>query len=183
MAAIELRQVSKFYGPGPAAVADATLEVRDGEFMILLGPSGCGKSTTLRMIAGLESVSSGEVRIGGKRVNELAPRDRNIAVVFQSYALYPHMTVGENLAFGLKMHKLAKPEIEKRVAEVAAMLGIATQPIPAWIAPASPPRSRAGSASGSPSAGPSCASPPPSCSTSRSPISMPGFAPICASSW
>ena len=77
------------------------------------------------MIAGLESVSSGEVRIGGKRVNELAPRDRNIAVVFQSYALYPHMTVGENLAFGLKMHKLAKPEIEKRVSEVAAMLGIA----------------------------------------------------------
>ena len=125
MAAIELRQVSKFYGPGPAAVADATLEIRDGEFMILLGPSGCGKSTTLRMIAGLESVSSGEVRIGGKRVNELAPRDRNIAVVFQSYALYPHMTVGENLAFGLKMHKLAKPEIEKRVSEVAAMLGIA----------------------------------------------------------
>jgi multiple sugar transport system ATP-binding protein len=125
MAAIELRQVSKFYGPGPAAVADATLEIRDGEFMILLGPSGCGKSTTLRMIAGLESVSSGEVRIGGKRVNELAPRDRNIAVVFQSYALYPHMTVGENLAFGLKMHKLAKPEIERRVSEVAAMLGIA----------------------------------------------------------
>jgi ABC-type sugar transport system ATPase subunit len=125
MAAIELRQVSKFYGAGPPAVADASLEIRDGEFMILLGPSGCGKSTTLRMIAGLESVSSGEVRIGGKRVNELAPRDRNIAVVFQSYALYPHMTVGENLAFGLKMHKLAKPEIETRVSEVAAMLGIA----------------------------------------------------------
>jgi multiple sugar transport system ATP-binding protein len=124
MAAIELKQVSKFYGAGPAAVAEASLEIRDGEFMILLGPSGCGKSTTLRMIAGLESVSSGEIRIGGRRVNELAPRDRNIAVVFQSYALYPHMTVGENLAFGLKMHKLPRAEIEKRVAEVAAMLGI-----------------------------------------------------------
>src|SRR5262245_53858014 len=126
MAAIELRQVSKSYGSGPPAVADATLEIRDGEFMILLGPSGCGQSTPLRMIAGLESVSGGEIRIGGKRVNELAPRDRNIAVVFQSYALYPHMTVGENLAFGLKMHKMPRPAIEKRVREVAGLLGISS---------------------------------------------------------
>ncbi len=124
MAAIELDRVSKLYG-GTAAVKEVSLEIGDGEFMILLGPSGCGKSTTLRMVAGLESVSGGEVRIGGRRVNELAPRDRNIAVVFQSYALYPHMSVAENLAFGLKMHKLPRPEIERRVREVAAMLDIA----------------------------------------------------------
>jgi multiple sugar transport system ATP-binding protein len=125
MAAIELDRVSKTYGANVRAVEDASLEVRDGEFMILLGPSGCGKSTMLRMVAGLESVTSGEVRIAGKRVNELAPRDRNIAVVFQSYALYPHMTVGENLAFGLKMHRQPRPVIERRVREVAAMLDIA----------------------------------------------------------
>src|SRR5712692_6644562 len=123
MAAIELRHVTKLYGSRIPAVLDANLEIRDGEFMILLGPSGCGKSTTLRMIAGLESVSEGEVYIGGHLVNELAPRDRNIAVVFQSYALYPHMSVAENLAFGLKMHKRPAGEIETRVREVAAMLG------------------------------------------------------------
>jgi multiple sugar transport system ATP-binding protein len=124
MAAIELRHVSKMYGNQVPAVLDANLDVRDGEFMILLGPSGCGKSTTLRMIAGLESVSEGEIHIGGRVVNELAPRERNIAVVFQSYALYPHMTVAENLAFGLKMHKRPVSEIETRVREASAMLGI-----------------------------------------------------------
>jgi len=124
MAAIELRHLSKFYGNQIAAVLDANLEIHDGEFMILLGPSGCGKSTTLRMIAGLESVSEGEVHIGGRLVNELAPRDRNIAVVFQSYALYPHMTVAENLAFGLKMHKRPTAEIANRVRDVSTMLGI-----------------------------------------------------------
>jgi multiple sugar transport system ATP-binding protein len=125
MAAIELKGVSKFYGPKIAAVVDASLAVRDGEFMILLGPSGCGKSTVLRMVAGLESVSAGEVHIGGRLVNQLAPRDRNIAVVFQSYALYPHMTVGQNLAFGLKMHSRPQQEIEARVKEVSGLLGIA----------------------------------------------------------
>jgi multiple sugar transport system ATP-binding protein len=125
MAAIELKGLSKFYGPKIAAVVDASLAVRDGEFMILLGPSGCGKSTVLRMIAGLESVSAGEVHIGGRLVNQLAPRDRNIAVVFQSYALYPHMTVGQNLAFGLKMHSRPQQEIEARVKEVSGLLGIA----------------------------------------------------------
>ena len=95
MADIKLEHISKSYPPDVKAVDDVNLHIRDGEFMILLGPSGCGKSTTLRMIAGLESITSGDVRIGGKRVNEIAPRDRNIAVVFQSYALYPHMTVGE----------------------------------------------------------------------------------------
>ncbi len=124
MAAIGLRHVSKMYGNQVPAVLDANLDIRDGEFMILLGPSGCGKSTTLRMIAGLESVSEGEIHIGGRVVNELAPRERNIAVVFQSYALYPHMTVAENLAFGLKMHKRPIGEIETRVREASAMLGI-----------------------------------------------------------
>jgi len=124
MADIELRNVSKSYGGRLAAVQDVNLHIRDGEFMIFLGPSGCGKSTTLRMIAGLENISSGELYIGGRLMNAVAPRDRNIAVVFQSYALYPHMTVAENLAFGLKMHKRPKAEIEERVKRVSAMLGI-----------------------------------------------------------
>ena len=124
MAAIELRGVTKSYGK-VAAVVDASLQVADGEFMILLGPSGCGKSTVLRMIAGLESVTAGEVHIGGRLVNALAPRDRNIAVVFQSYALYPHMTVADNLAFGRKMHGRPRQEIESRVKEVSGLLGIA----------------------------------------------------------
>ena len=116
MAAIELRHLSKFYGNQIAAVLDANLEIHDGEFMILLGPSGCGKSTTLRMIAGLESVSEGEVHIGGRLVNELAPRDRNIAVVFQSYALYPHMTVAENVDY-------VYPKTDKRRPFVLSMQG------------------------------------------------------------
>ncbi|MDY0884458.1 ABC transporter ATP-binding protein [Dongia soli] len=124
MADIELRNVSKRYTNRVAAVEDVNLHIRDGEFMIFLGPSGCGKSTTLRMIAGLENISGGELFIGGKRMNDVAPRDRNIAVVFQSYALYPHMTVAENLAFGLKMHKRPQNEIEERVKRVSAMLGI-----------------------------------------------------------
>src|ERR1700758_5488885 len=119
MAAIELRKVSKFYAGDVPAVIGADLAVRDGEFMILLGPSGCGKSTALRMIAGLESVSQGEGYIDGQMVNDLAPRERNIAVVFQSYALYPHMTVAENLAFGLKMHNRPLAEIRQRVGRVS----------------------------------------------------------------
>ncbi|HVM82761.1 MAG TPA: ABC transporter ATP-binding protein, partial [Candidatus Binatia bacterium] len=123
MASIALNNVSKLYGR-VAAVADVTLQVKDGEFMILLGPSGCGKSTVLRMIAGLESVTSGEVFIGDEMVNDVAPKDRNVAVVFQSYALYPHMSVGQNLAFGLRMHEVPNAEIETRVREVAEMLDI-----------------------------------------------------------
>ncbi len=110
MASIALQDVSKTYGK-VTAVADVSLQVNDGEFMILLGPSGCGKSTVLRMIAGLESVSGGEVFIGDAMVNDVAPKDRNVAVVFQSYALYPHMSVGQNLAFGLKMHDVPRAEI------------------------------------------------------------------------
>ena len=123
LASIALQDVSKTYGK-VTAVADVSLQVNDGEFMILLGPSGCGKSTVLRMIAGLESVSSGEVFIGDAMVNDMAPKDRNVAVVFQSYALYPHMSVGQNLAFGLKMHDMPRAEIEQRVRRVAQMLGI-----------------------------------------------------------
>jgi len=124
MASIELRHVTKRYGQAVTAVRDVSLEIRDGEFMILLGPSGCGKSTALRMIAGLESITEGEIYVGGRLVNDVAPRDRDIAVVFQNYALYPHMTVAENLAFGLKMHGRSAAEIGPQVQRVAAMLGI-----------------------------------------------------------
>jgi len=106
------------------AVDSINLEVRDREFMVLVGPSGCGKSTTLRMIAGLEEATAGSIAIDGRRVNDVPPRDRDIAMVFQNYALYPHMTVFENLAFGLKLRKVAAPEIDRRVREAASMLGL-----------------------------------------------------------
>ncbi|TKI06140.1 ABC transporter ATP-binding protein [Martelella alba] len=124
MASIELQQVSKIYHNSQYSVRDVNLKIKDGEFVIFLGPSGCGKSTTLRMIAGLESITSGELRINGENVNRVAPRDRNIAVVFQSYALYPHMTVAENMAFGLKMRGTPAAAIREKVAETAAMLGL-----------------------------------------------------------
>jgi multiple sugar transport system ATP-binding protein len=126
LASIALQGVSKSYGK-VTALDDVTLQVNDGELMVVLGPSGCGKSTMLRMIGGLESVSSGDVFIGDAMVNGVAPKDRNLAIVFQSYALYPHLTVGQNLAFGLKMHKTPRPEIEKRVRRVAEILDIAAQ--------------------------------------------------------
>ena len=110
MAQIELVHLSKVYGGDVIAVRDLNLEVEEGEFVVLVGPSGCGKTTALRMIAGLEEISSGEIRIGGKVVNDLAPRDRDIAMVFQNYALYPHKTVYDNLAFGLRMRKVPKEE-------------------------------------------------------------------------
>jgi len=106
------------------AVRDVNLTIRDKEFIVLVGPSGCGKSTTLRMVAGLEEITSGEIYIGDRLVNDLPPKDRDIAMVFQNYALYPHMTVYDNMAFGLKMRKFPKPEIEKRVREAAEILGI-----------------------------------------------------------
>ncbi|GAA5079547.1 multiple sugar transport system ATP-binding protein [Thermocatellispora tengchongensis] len=124
MASIVLSNVDKIYAGGVKAVNNLNLEIKDGEFMVLVGPSGCGKSTALRMIAGLEDISGGEIAIGGKVVNHLPPKDRDIAMVFQNYALYPHMTVEENLAFGLKLRKMPKPEIQKRVAEAAKMLGL-----------------------------------------------------------
>src|ERR687890_608467 len=109
MARIELDHVTKRYPGGVPAVNDLTPEIADGEFMVLVGPSGSGKTTALRMIAGLEELTSGEIRIGGRVVNDLPPKDRDIAMVFQNYALYPHLTVEENLAFGLQLHKIPKP--------------------------------------------------------------------------
>jgi multiple sugar transport system ATP-binding protein len=124
---IELIGVTKRYADGTVAVRDLDLRIEDGEFMILVGPSGCGKSTTLRMIAGLETVSSGELRIGGKLVNDRTPAQRDVAMVFQSYALYPHMTVAKNMGFALKKAGLPSEEIQRRVSEAAELLGIADQ--------------------------------------------------------
>ncbi|MCC7111798.1 MAG: ATP-binding cassette domain-containing protein [Deltaproteobacteria bacterium] len=123
MAAISLQGIEKRYGE-VQVVKRLDLEIADGELVVLVGPSGCGKSTTLRMIAGLESVSGGALLIDGVRVNDTPPVDRDIAMVFQSYALYPHMSVRENIAFGLRMRKLAASEIEARVVEAAASLGL-----------------------------------------------------------
>ncbi|WP_446210436.1 ABC transporter ATP-binding protein [Micromonospora sp. IBSANI012] len=122
MADIVLDKVSKRFPDGTVAVQDVDLEIADGEFVILVGPSGCGKSTTLNMIAGLEDISSGELRIAGQRVNDKAPRDRDIAMVFQSYALYPNMTVRENMAFPLRLQKLDKETINQKVDEAAKVL-------------------------------------------------------------
>src|SRR5437868_11500475 len=121
MSSVEFVDVHKRYGD-TNIVKGVSLTVGAGEFLVLVGPSGCGKSTCLRMIAGLEEITSGELRIEGKRVNELPPRDRDIGMVFQSYALYPHMNVYENLAFGLTLRKMPKPEIDSRVNEAAKML-------------------------------------------------------------
>src|SRR6185295_730819 len=124
MAEVSLQSVSKVYPGGFSAVRDLSLDIADGEFVALVGPSGCGKTTTLRMIAGLEDISAGQVRIGGRVVNDVQPRDRDIAMVFQNYALYPHMTVERNLSFALKMRKVPKAEIRRRVGEAARVLGI-----------------------------------------------------------
>ncbi len=124
MAEISLEGVTKVYGQDVVAVDDIDLGIRDGEFMVLLGPSGCGKSTTLRMIAGLEEITSGELRIGGRLMNHVDPAERDLAIVFQNYALYPHMTVAGNLAFGLRLRKVYGAEITRRIHETAATLGI-----------------------------------------------------------
>ena len=124
MASLSLRNVYKRYPGGVTAVSDFNLEIKDKEFIILVGPSGCGKSTTLRMVAGLEEISEGEVYIGDRLVNDVAPKDRDIAMVFQNYALYPHMTVYDNMAFGLKLRKTPKDEIKRRVEEAARILDI-----------------------------------------------------------
>ncbi|MFT3951758.1 MAG: sn-glycerol-3-phosphate ABC transporter ATP-binding protein UgpC [Oscillospiraceae bacterium] len=124
MASVSLREIYKKYAGGVIAVSDFNLEIKDKEFIILVGPSGCGKSTTLRMIAGLEEISEGELYIGDRLVNDIAPKDRDIAMVFQNYALYPHMTVFENMAFGLKLRKVPKDEIARKVEEAARILDI-----------------------------------------------------------
>ena len=122
MAQIVLDDVTKRFPDGTEAVKHMDLQVEDGEFMILVGPSGCGKSTALRMIAGLEDISEGELRIGGRVVNTLSPKERDIAMVFQNYALYPHKTVRENMGFALKIQKVKKEEIDRRVREAAEIL-------------------------------------------------------------
>ena len=124
MASVSLKNVYKIYDGGVTAVTDFNLEIADKEFIILVGPSGCGKSTTLRMIAGLEEISKGELYIGETLANDVAPKDRDIAMVFQNYALYPHMTVFDNMAFGLKLRKTPKDEIKRRVEEAARILDI-----------------------------------------------------------
>lgn len=124
MASVVLKNIYKKYPGGVTAVNDFNLNIADKEFIVLVGPSGCGKSTTLRMVAGLEEITSGELLIDGKLVNDIAPKDRDIAMVFQNYALYPHMTVFENMAFGLKLRKTPKGEIKKRVTEAARILEI-----------------------------------------------------------
>jgi len=123
MGQVVLKGINKFYD-SVHAVKDVNLQIRDKEFVVFVGPSGCGKTTTLRMIAGLEAISSGDISIDGNVVNQLAPMDRDIAMVFQNYALYPHMSVRDNMAFGLKMRKFDRPEIDKRVREAAEILGI-----------------------------------------------------------
>ena len=155
MSEIRLEQVAKVYDGDVRAVDDVSLTIASGEFMVLVGPSGCGKSTLLRMIAGLEEVTEGEIWIGDREVARLAPRERDIAMVFQNYALYPHLSVAKNLGYGLKVRKTPKAEIERRVEEVARLLGLA--------GPAPPParaRSRAASGSASRWAARSCASRP-----------------------
>ena len=124
MAQIQLKGVTKRYPDGTEAVKAIDLLIGDGEFMILVGPSGCGKSTALRMVAGLEEITDGELIIGGERVNELAPRDRDIAMVFQNYALYPHMTVRENMGFALKLRGVDKADIAGKVEEAAKVLDL-----------------------------------------------------------
>jgi multiple sugar transport system ATP-binding protein len=125
VADIRLEQLTKVYPDGTPAVTELDMDVADGEFVVFVGPSGCGKTTALRMIAGLEPVSAGNVRIGGRVVNRLAPKDRDIAMIFQNYALYPHMSAFRNMAFGLKLRKVERPEIRRRVGSAAGVLGLA----------------------------------------------------------
>ena len=173
MGAIHIQNVIKRYGRGPKAnqvIHGVSADIADGEFIVIVGPSGCGKSTLLRMVAGLEEISEGDISISGRVVNNVEPADRDIAMVFQNYALYPHMSVYDNMAYGLKIAKLPKAEIEARVQKAARILELA----PFWRAHrASCP---AASASGWRWAGPSCASRRCSCSTSRCPTSMPSCA-------
>ena len=127
MASLEFDDVSKIFGTSVWAVRDLTLTVRDGEFVVLVGPSGCGKTTALRMLAGLEQITAGEIRIGGVRVNDVPPRDRDIAMVFQNYALYPHMNVYDNIGYGLKVRRVPKAERRARIEHAAAILGLTEQ--------------------------------------------------------
>ena len=173
MASVGIKDIRKAYG-STEVIHGINVEILDGEFVTLVGPSGCGKSTLLRMIAGLEEISSGEIRIGERVVNDVPPKERDIAMVFQNYALYPHMTVADNMAFSLKLKRAPKAEIAARVDKAAGILGLRA------CSTATRASSRAASASASPWGVPSCATRRCSCSTSRSPISTPSFASPCA---
>src|SRR5574342_1282691 len=124
MASVVLQGVTKRFGDNPPVISSIDLEVRESELTVLVGPSGCGKSTLLRMVAGLEEITSGTISIGGRVVNDVPPKDRDIAMVFQSYALYPHMSVRQNLEFGLRIRKTPRPEIDRLVGEAARILGL-----------------------------------------------------------
>ncbi len=174
MSQISIKGVKKVYQK-TEVIHGVDVEIEAGEFVVILGPSGCGKSTLLRMIAGLEDISAGEISIGGRVVNQLEPRERGCAMVFQNYALYPHMTVRQNIGYALKVAKIPKPEREARVMAVAAV-GIAR----CRSSIAGRASSRAASASASPWPAPWCASPRCSCSTSRSRTSTPSCASPCA---
>ena len=123
MADLTITNVNKFYDK-TQVLFDVNLDIKDGEFIVLVGPSGCGKSTLLRMIAGLEDINSGEISLGGKVINQLAPRDRDVSMVFQNYALYPHLSVAKNIGFSLRMRKVEKSIIDKKVTDAAEMLGL-----------------------------------------------------------
>ena len=156
MGRIVLEHVGKEFPGGVQAVRDVSLEIGDGEFMVLVGPSGCGKTTILRMIAGLDEVTDGEITIGDRVVTDEKPKDRDVAMVFQNYALYPHMTVEQNIGFGMRLRRTPKPIVKQRVGGAAEVLALLD------YLPASRPTSPAGSASGWPSAGRWCASRRPS---------------------
>ena len=173
MATLSFRKVKTYAGNVPV-IHGIDMDVKDGEFIVIVGPSGCGKSTLMRMVAGLESVTSGEILIDDQVVNHLEPAERDIAMVFQNYALYPHMTVFENMAYGLKIRKFSKEEIKKRVDAAARSSNSAT----CWTAARAP--CPAASASAWPWAAPSCANPRSSCSTSRCRTWMPSCAWRCA---
>ena len=177
MASLALERVSKRFPNGHAAVEELSLDIADGELLVLVGPSGCGKSTVLRLIAGLEAPTSGRIAIDGTDVTDVPPQQRDLAMVFQSYALYPHKTVRENLAFGLRMRGTAPAEIADRVARVAASLDIEA------LLDRRRRSSPAASASASRSAAPSSASHARSCSTSRSPTWIRCSVPIPGRSW
>ena len=176
MAEVALQSLNKNFDE-VYAVRDVNLSINDKEFIVLVGPSGCGKTTTLRMVAGLELISSGRILIDDKVINDLAPMDRDIAMVFQNYALYPHMSVYDNMAFGLKMRKFDRADIAKRVQEAAEILGMQSN-----CCTANRGSSRAVSASASRSAARSCGTRRSFCSTSHCQISTPNCASRCASS-
>ena len=175
MAQVVIRSLNKKFDE-VHAVKDVNLDIRDKEFVVFVGPSGCGKTTTLRMVAGLESITSGRIMIDDKVINELPPMDRDIAMVFQNYALYPHMSVYDNMAFGLKMRKFDRADIARRVQEAAEILGIQE------LLSASRGSCRAANGSASRSGVRSCAIPRSSCSTSRCRTSTPNCASRCGSS-